>query len=323
MRSTFLLLALLAFATVVRADEKLDTFKSIYSGEMDKIVAQYSSDMEKVGEAYLKQLDAAMKTTISKADLDAYKKLDLEKKRYQTEKTIPKGSAVQDLVAKVDYNKNAAIVALSQKYLSGLNAHMGALMKAQDIASAESVQTEIKKIDAQVASVSKSLPTTSRGPAGTTKPTPAASKPRTNVVGTSQTVLRNIAKDAKPSASSVFSRDGNTSSLVDGSTKSSWVAVRGDKIGSWAKLEWENPVVVKRVVVFDRPNMKDNVQAATVEFSDGTKNQIDALPNDAQSGAEITFNRPKTITWLKVTITAGRFVYAGLSEIEVYGSEKR
>jgi len=164
MRKYFLLLSLMAFVAAVRADEKLDTFKSIYSGEMDKIVAQHAADMEQVNRAYLDYLDAELKKATDRADLDAYDKVEAEKKRFQSEKTFPANAPVQSLLDQAELKKNAATLDLSRKYLVGLKNHMSALMKAKDIEAARSVQEETKKVEGVVDELAKQIPVESRNP---------------------------------------------------------------------------------------------------------------------------------------------------------------
>lgn len=136
--------------------------------------------------------------------------------------------------------------------------------------------------------------------------------------------VKNIAKNAKATVSSYYGSQG-ADNLTDGIIKSStnnqgqWVASRNDRIGAWAKLEWQKPVTVDRIVVFDRHTIADHITDATVELSDGTKLKTGPLPNDASSGKELKLRKPTKVTWVKVTVDSGQFVYTGLAELEVYG----
>jgi hypothetical protein len=59
---------------------------------------------------------------------------------------------------------------------------------------------------------------------------------------------------------------------------------------------------IDRVVLFDRPNPNDHITSGTITFSDGSTETFGELENDAAHGTEVRFN-PKTITWLKITVT--------------------
>ena len=55
--------------------------------------------------------------------------------------------------------------------------------------------------------------------------------------------------------------------------------------------------------LFDRPNTLDQITAGTLEFSDGSTIKLEKpLPDTAAKGLEISFP-PKTISWVKLTIT--------------------
>jgi hypothetical protein len=151
-------LAVLLSVVPSQADERLDSLKSIYSGEMDRIVAQWASDMADVNKAYLNYLDAALNKAKNTGDLDAYGKVNKERKRFEQEKTIPDESPVKDLVAKADYNKNAATLDLAKKYVAGLNAHKIALMKSDNIKGAKEVQTEIARVTFEAGDLASKMP---------------------------------------------------------------------------------------------------------------------------------------------------------------------
>ena len=72
-----------------RADSRLETMKSIYAGEMDKIVAQHVDDMKHVNKAYSAYLAGELKKDTNKGELEAYRKIEQEKQRFKKENTIP------------------------------------------------------------------------------------------------------------------------------------------------------------------------------------------------------------------------------------------
>ena len=117
---------------------------------------------------------------------------------------------------------------------------------------------------------------------------------------------------------------GDPKAAVDGSTDGwpgnqakEWVTA-GEKAGAWLKLTWPGPTRMSRVLLWDRPNRNDQVLAGTLEFSDGSQVDVDALPNDGILPGVVTFS-PKTCTWVRFTVTrAGeRTENIGLSEIAV------
>jgi LmbE family N-acetylglucosaminyl deacetylase len=85
--------------------------------------------------------------------------------------------------------------------------------------------------------------------------------------------------------------------------------------GAWIQLDWMEPKVVSRVILYDRPNPDDNILAGTLTFSDGSSIPIGALSNN---GVGLTIDFPtKLISWVRYT--ANNVVgVAGLSEFEVF-----
>lgn len=131
----------------------------------------------------------------------------------------------------------------------------------------------------------------------------------------------NVAPRAKAEASS-----GDAAAAIDGSTEGypddqrrEWVTI-GEKAGAWLKLTWPQPTRMTHVLLWDRPNGADHIEAGTLEFSDGTRIDVPALPNDGAAPVEITFDA-KTCTWVKFTVTqiSGHAENAGLAELAVTG----
>jgi LmbE family N-acetylglucosaminyl deacetylase len=112
--------------------------------------------------------------------------------------------------------------------------------------------------------------------------------------------------------------------VVDGAGGSSgdytreW-ASNHQRAGAWLVLAWAMPVVVDRVVLYDRPNPDDWITAGTVYFSDGTRISTGSLPNDG-SALTLSFS-PRTITALRLVVsgTSNATVNAGLAEIQAFG----
>src|SRR5207237_3324921 len=60
-------------------------------------------------------------------------------------------------------------------------------------------------------------------------------------------------------------------------------ATLGQLAGAWIQLKWSSPVSVSKVILYDRPNLTDNVKSGTLLFSDGTSLSVGQLPNDAKT----------------------------------------
>ena len=100
------------------------------------------------------------------------------------------------------------------------------------------------------------------------------------------TRLLNVAPFAAVSASSQNTSTGQLASkavdgIADGNPGDStreWATV-GGRAGSWIRLAWSAPYRVDRVVLYDRPNLDDQVVAGTLSFSDGSTVAVGALSN--------------------------------------------
>ena len=91
------------------------------------------------------------------------------------------------------------------------------------------------------------------------------------------------------------------------------------------ELQWTNPYVVDRIVLYDRPNSTDQIWWGTINFSDGSTVSVGNLNNngagvifDSAHNADFTPS-PKTITSLTFNITSASGTSTGLAEIMVYG----
>ena len=132
----------------------------------------------------------------------------------------------------------------------------------------------------------------------------------------------NVARAAKVTVSGTedgYKQDGATDGVVDGypgDSTAEWSS--GQTTGATLRLDWTTPQTIDRVLLFDRPNLTDQITAGTVEFSDGTTLPVGALPNDASTPFALKFPA-KTITWLKFTVTAVKpeTQNSGLAEIAV------
>jgi hypothetical protein len=98
-----------------------------------------------------------------------------------------------------------------------------------------------------------------------------------------------------------------------------WASYR-EKVGAWLRLAWPSPYRVNRIVLYDRPNLDDNITNATITFSDGSSIVTGPLNNNG-SATELTFP-VKTCTSLTLTVTgvSNSTYEIGLSEIQVFGN---
>ncbi len=95
-------------------------------------------------------------------------------------------------------------------------------------------------------------------------------------------------------------------------------ATTGGGAGSWLKLTWTTPQTINRIVLYDRPNLNDQITGGTLQFSDGSSVSIGTLNNDG-SAVSISF-AAKTVTSVQLNITSvsASTGNVGLSEIEVH-----
>jgi hypothetical protein len=96
-----------------------------------------------------------------------------------------------------------------------------------------------------------------------------------------------------------------------------WATVGGGA-GSWLKLTWTSAQTITKVVLYDRPNLNDQVTGGTLTFSDGSTVAVPSLNNDG-SATTVTFPA-KTTTSLLFTVNSvsASTGNVGLSEIQVY-----
>jgi hypothetical protein len=95
-------------------------------------------------------------------------------------------------------------------------------------------------------------------------------------------------------------------------------ATNGQGAGAWIQLNWSIPYNVDRVVLYDRPNVNDQILQATLIFSDGSTLQVGPLNN---AGGGVTYTFPsKSITSLRVRVdsVSVNTDNVGLAEIQVY-----
>jgi len=95
-----------------------------------------------------------------------------------------------------------------------------------------------------------------------------------------------------------------------------WATVRG-RAGSWIQVSFASARAVDGVVLYDRPNLTDQVVAATLRFSDGSSVAVGPL---ADNGSGVTVRFPEHATsWVRFEVGAVSETTrnVGLSEFEI------
>ena len=87
--------------------------------------------------------------------------------------------------------------------------------------------------------------------------------------------------------------------------------------GAWINLSWNKSYTINKIVLYDRPNMTDQVLAGTLTFSDGSSLAVGTLDNSS-IGYVVSF-AAKNITWVKFTVTRASGTNVGLAEFQVFG----
>lgn len=96
-------------------------------------------------------------------------------------------------------------------------------------------------------------------------------------------------------------------------------ASAGEKAGAAITLSWDADQTVGHMLLFDRPNLDDQILAGRIVFSDGGVVPFGELPNDGKTPVSLTFP-PRVIRWLRVEVTrvSGSTQNAGIAEIGVF-----
>jgi len=137
----------------------------------------------------------------------------------------------------------------------------------------------------------------------------------------------NIGPKAKVTASSHFSDSDSESNVVDGVLRldgqGEWVSAGettwwGGVAYPWIQLEWPADQTIQEIVLYDRPCLEEHTAGGVLEFSNGDKVRVLAIPNDGSPRA-IKFP-PKKVRWVRFKVTDGIHKDLGLSEIEVFPS---
>lgn len=106
---------------------------------------------------------------------------------------------------------------------------------------------------------------------------------------------------------------------MGGNPKKEW-ASSGGKAGTTLLLTWTQNFSINSVVLFDRPNLNDQITGGTLLFSDGTLVQVPSLNNDGTATNVTIFPTVSASSVLfTVTSVSASTGSAGLAEMEVFG----
>ncbi|GAA0537581.1 hypothetical protein GCM10010172_18700 [Paractinoplanes ferrugineus] len=95
-------------------------------------------------------------------------------------------------------------------------------------------------------------------------------------------------------------------------------ATTGGKAGSWIHVAWPTQHTIDTLVLYDRPNVNDQVTGGTIYFSDGAPVSVTALPNNGS--AMVVKFAPHRVSSLRFTINTVSSTTAnvGLAEMQAY-----
>lgn len=93
----------------------------------------------------------------------------------------------------------------------------------------------------------------------------------------------------------------------------------GTGVGTTLTLTWSSAVKISQIVLYDRPNLSDQITGSKITFGNGQWVEIGALVNDG-SATYVNLSTPVTTSSLVFTVLSisSSTGSAGLAEIEVY-----
>ena len=135
----------------------------------------------------------------------------------------------------------------------------------------------------------------------------------------------NIAPQARASASSSLDAENDASKVIDQIIripgKGEWVSTSsmtfwGEIDYPWIQLDWDTPVCVNKVTLYDRAGKSAHTAGGVLHFSDGSRINVWHIANNG-SPKVVEFPAKKT-EWIRFEVTDGDGTNLGLSEIEVF-----
>ena len=106
--------------------------------------------------------------------------------------------------------------------------------------------------------------------------------------------------------------------LKDTISSHAWVSLE-ERETAMLRLSWDSPQTVRRVWLFDLPNLKDHITSGVLLFSDGSSVKVGELPNDARSAREVAFPA-KQVSWIVFAMdtVSKETRNSGLAEMAVF-----
>jgi len=142
-----------------------------------------------------------------------------------------------------------------------------------------------------------------------------------SVIGqTGDSAARNVAVSAMASGTGK-----NPQAAIDGlkgvEGRGEWIGGSPNTWYGWInyptlELKWDQPQLVNKVVIYDRPSESEHWAACILKFNDGSEVHVTAVPNDG-APKTVVF-APRDITGISLTCVDGIGRNIGLSELEVY-----
>ena len=134
-----------------------------------------------------------------------------------------------------------------------------------------------------------------------------------------------IAYKAKITASSELSEQFAACNIIDGiigiENRGEWASINRNRDYPWIRLSWDSQQVINKMILYDRPSIKENLQGCRLEFSDGSKIWVTQISGDGT--AKVVEFPEKSINWIRIVGIDGNGVNLGFSEIEVFPSPKQ
>lgn len=138
----------------------------------------------------------------------------------------------------------------------------------------------------------------------------------------------NIASLAKVSCSSAAGKEMDATRVSDGLIRilntgewrsGSRLDMRGRvRPFPWVQLDWDYPVNISQIILYDCPDISSHTAAGTFSFSDGTSIDVNLIANDG--APKVVDFDSKRVSWVRFQVTDGEGENLGLSEIEVLPS---
>ncbi|HIZ83592.1 MAG TPA: hypothetical protein H9668_04105 [Firmicutes bacterium] len=134
-------------------------------------------------------------------------------------------------------------------------------------------------------------------------------------VTTPESLLRNLSLSAVATSSGEYDPSFAASNALVLSSGKEWASNR--QTSATIRLAWDKAVEIGSFAIADRASREDNVQSATVTFSDGSQMEITDI--DPAGGVKmIALDKTKTVNWAEVEVRSDKPANIGLSGIEFY-----